>query len=120
MSLFSAPLRILWAVIACATLISQVIPLPPWTPLPLYTYVAAKALLLVLTGFVTPMAFWRFNNLFYGVAFSAAGTIIAEAVQFGIAGHRTRSWELIGKLILIFIGFAVSLEIRHDRPVKHG
>ena len=119
-NLFSPSLRRLWVLAAVATLLSQVVPLPPWGPVPLYSYVVAKGLLFLLTGVLTPLAFWRFNSLGFGASFAVLTTIVAEAVQFLIAGHRTRTWELLAKLLLLFIGFAVSLEVRHDRGIKLG
>ena len=120
LQLFGPGLRMTWLLLFCVIATAQIVPLPPLAQLPLYSYVAAKVIIFLILGFLTPLAFWRFSNLGFGVLFSIGVTVALELAQRFVPGHRTSYLELCGKLILLLLGFAIGIDTRHDRQIKLG
>lgn len=121
LSLFGTLFRTAWFVLLALTLSSELIPRPlDMTPVPLYSYTAAKAVAFLLWGFATPLAFWRFDSLGSGVVSSIAITAIIECAQLSIGGHRFSWLELAGKLALVFFGFMVALDCRYENRISIG
>jgi hypothetical protein len=120
LTLFSVPFRIGWCTVFCVLLVAEVVPLPPVAPIPLYSYLAAKVVLFAALGFLTPLTFWTFKTLGFGILFSIVTTAIVEFLQSFSPGHRASYLELLGKLVLLFSGFAVAITARHDLQIKIG
>src|ERR1700761_1637995 len=118
--MFSWAARILWALLFCLLLISELAPRPLFAPLMYYSYSSAKALMFVLLGFLTPLSFWRFDRLGLGALFAVAAAGAAELSQSLFEGHRSRFAEFLLKLLLLLIGFACALNARYDRKVGFG
>jgi hypothetical protein len=118
--LFSWNLRIVWVLLFCLTLGWELIPAPGVAPWVFYTLKSCKGLTFVLLGFVSPMAFWRFDSLGFGVLFSCVAAGVAEMLQSMSYGHRASPAEFLLKLLLLFLGFAFSLSARYDRKLSFG
>ncbi len=119
--MFSGTLRVAWAVVSIVTIWSEIAPRSPsLLPLPYYSYTAAKVILFVLIGFLSPLTFWRFDSLGLGLLFSVLVAGAVEGVQSISPGHRASYFEFAAKLILLFIGFAYSLNARYDRVLRFG
>jgi len=71
-------------------------------------------------GFLSPLAFWRFDSLGLGLLFSILAAGVVEAMQSVSEGHRGSYVEFAAKLILLFIGFAYALSARYDRVLRFG
>ena len=127
---FSTSLRVAWFVVAILTTISELIPFPLLIVTPhivlsyslFYSYKGAKVLLFLSLGYLTPLAFWRFNSLTVGLIFAAVSAAVVELLQgLGIwHGHSFSWWELLAKLCLIVIGFTLALEARYEGCLKLG
>lgn len=119
--LFNGQARAVWIALVILTIISEVVPLPAFTPAPLIAYCAVKAILFVLVGYMAPLAFWRFNALNRGLLYSILSAGAVETLQ-GVVGHgHSLHWyELLIKLILLFIGFAMALDARYECRVEAG
>lgn len=119
--LFNGQARAFWTAVVVLTIFSEVVPLPALTPAPFVLYCIAKAVLFFLDGYVAPLAFWRFNALNRGLFLSVLSATAVETLQ-GILGHgHSFHWyELLIKLILVFVGFAMALDARYECRVKAG
>jgi hypothetical protein len=123
--MFSVPLRALWFLLLACTLASELVPLSvafeaQFSSLTFHCYEAAKLVAFVAFGFLTPIAWWRYNSLGIGALFAIATTAIVEFGQAFIPGHRASAIELVVKLALLFIGFATALDIRKYQQVTIG
>lgn len=118
--LFSHGLRTGWALILLVTVAVELLPLPPVPAALLYSYVASKALLFIALGFFTPLAFWAFDSIGFGVLFSVLAAGSVELLQSLSAGHRASIFEFLAKLVLLFIGFAIALNFRYDGLLRVG
>ena len=116
---FGPMVRSIWAVVLTATVLSEVLPIPPMTPVSFYSYCAGKAVMFLVVGYLTPLAFWRFDDR--GFLAAAACATFVETLQ-GIVGHgHSFHWYEMGvKLMLIFFGFVLALEARYERRILHG
>jgi hypothetical protein len=101
-------------------MLAELLPRPNFAPLLFYSYSGCKALMFVLLGFLTPLAFWRFDRIGLGVVASAVGAGVAEISQSLVAGHRSSFPEFLLKLLLLLTGFAVALSVRYDRKIAVG
>lgn len=118
--LFTWNLRIVWILLFCVTLGWELVPAPGVAPWIFYTLKCCKGVTFILLGFVTPLAFWRFDSLGFGVLFSCLGGGIAEMLQSMSYGHRASPAEFLLKLLLLFLGFAFALSARYDRKLTLG
>ena len=59
---FGPTVRSIWAVVLTATVLSEVLPIPHMTPVSFYSYCAGKAVMFLAVGYLTPLAFWRFDD----------------------------------------------------------
>ena len=116
---FGPLMRSIWAVVLVATILSEVLPLPPMS-LALYCfYCATKAVLFVAVGYLTPLAFWRCDHRGFIVvavcscAFEVLQTLVSQ-------GHAFHWYEMILKMVLIIIGFGGALVARDERKLLHG
>jgi hypothetical protein len=123
--MFSAPIRGLWFVVLVSTLTAELVPLSmafeaQFSVLTFHLYVAAKLVAFFLFGFLTPLAWWRYQTLGKGILFAISTTMIVEAVQSFIPGHRSSTIELVVKLVLLFGGFACALDLRKYQKFTVG
>lgn len=118
--LFGWTTRLSWIFVFFLTLATEMFPMPliPWFYF--YPYVAFKGVLFLLLGFLTPLSFWRFDSLGLGVLFSVLGAGLVEGLQSVVEGHRASYLEFGVKLLLLFLGFAASLNARYDRTIRVG
>ena len=124
-AMFSAPVRGLWFLLLGCTLATELVPLSAafesqFSPLAFHSYEAAKLIAFFVFGFLTPVAWWRYQSLGIGVLFAMATTAMVEAGQAFIPGHRASTFELGVKLVLLFTGFAAALNIRKDQQLTLG
>jgi tryptophan-rich sensory protein len=118
--MFSWAARIVWTLLFCLVVISELAPRPLLAPLLYYSYSSAKALMFILLGFLTPLSFWRFDRLGLGAMFAVGAAGAAELFQSLFEGHRSSLAEFLVKLLLLLIGFACALNARYDRKVGFG
>src|SRR5271170_7148502 len=105
---FGLLVRSIWVVVLLATVLSEVLPLPPMSLTLFLTYCATKAVLFVAVGYLTPLAFWRCDHR--GFIVVAACSCVFEILQTFIAhGHAFHLYAMILKVVLILIGFATAL-----------
>jgi hypothetical protein len=123
--MFSLPVRSLWLLLLAFTLTIELVPLSAafeaqFSSLMFHSYEAAKLVAFVVFGFLTPIAWWRYKSLGIGVLFAIITTAIVELGQAFIPGHRTSTFELVVKLVLLFIGFAAALDVRKYQEFTIG
>jgi hypothetical protein len=118
--LFTVSLRVVWLLLFLLTLGWELVPAPGVAPWLFYTLKSCKGLTFILLGFVSPMAFWRFDSLGFGVLFSCLAAGVAEMLQSMSFGHRASPAEFLFKLLLLFFGFAFALSARYDRKLSLG
>lgn len=124
-SMFGVAVRSLWFLLLVCTLTSELVPLSPgfearFSPLTFHFYQAAKMISFFVFGFLTPISWWSSRSLGTGAIFAIVTTAIVELAQAFIPGHRTSVFELLVKLLLLFIGFASGLDVRHDQRFTAG
>jgi hypothetical protein len=124
-AMFSLPVRALWFLVLACTLVSELVPLSvafeaQFSTLTFHLYEVAKLVTFLVFGFVTPIAWWRYKNLGMGALFALITTATVEFGQAFIPGHRTSVLELGVKLFLLFIGFAIALDIRKYQNFNAG
>jgi hypothetical protein len=121
LQVFSPVLRTLWMVLVIITVGSEMIPISLMPPLPFYCYCITKLSAFVCLGYVAPLAFCRFNALNRGILLATLSATCVEVLQ-GILhhGHSFHWYELIVKLTLILLGFALALEARYERTISVG
>jgi hypothetical protein len=121
---FTPTLRIAWVAIVAVTVVSEVILLPtnpPLPPIPHYSYKIFKLLLFVSVGYLAPLALWRFNALNRGIMLAAVSAMGVETLQGVIGrGHSFHWYEMLIKLGLILLGFALALDARYERQISVG
>ncbi len=119
--LFSVGMRAGWIAFLVLMIVVEVIPRPiTWPPLPYYTYQISKLIGFSILGYWTPLAFWRFGSLGWGVAFGLATTAGIESIQGLIEGHRFSFFEMFVKLALVMVGFGLALLARYDKRIHVG
>lgn len=118
--LFTPWIRVAWILVFCIIMLAESIPVPLVHPVLFYSFLFFKAAFFVVLGFVTPLAFWRFDSLGLGVLFSALGAMAGELIQSISPGHSTSMKEFAGKLLLLLFGFALALHVRYDRRIQLG
>ena len=116
-SMFGAFIRTLWFFLLTATLVSELVPLTlefeaRFSTFTFHSYELAKLAAFLMFGFLTPIAWWRYNSLAMGALFATITTTVVESGQAFIPGHRASAFELAVKLLLLFAGFVVALNIR--------
>ena len=109
-----------WVTILACTILSEILPLRGVPPVALYSYMAAKGVLFVIFGFITPLAFWRYTLLGTSIVLATSVTTIVEMIQSLIEGHRSSCLELLIKAMCILVGFILGLHIRFDRSIMLG
>jgi glycopeptide antibiotics resistance protein len=121
LSAFKTTPKLAWFSLLALTIFLEIEPLPHEIYPPLfYFYKCLKGLLFLALGFLTPLAFWRFNSLGRGVIAAAASACAVELFQGFFQGHRFSWFELSLKLMVIFIGFAFALNARYDERISLG
>jgi len=124
LKVFTPTLRTTWLLIVAVTIVSEVILLPtnpPLPPIPHYAYKIFKVLLFISVGYLAPLAFWRFNALNRGIMLAAISSAAVESLQGIIGhGHGFHWYELLIKLALILIGFALALDARYEHQISLG
>lgn len=122
-------MRLAWALIAVLTISLELSPFHNFQArfvfvayVLFYGYKTLKALLFVIFGFLTPIAFWRFRSLSYGLAIAAVSALIVELLQGWLifTGHSFGWLELFAKLFLIFVGFVKGLDARYEGIIRIG
>lgn len=119
--LFSDRMKAAWMIIASLACIAELIPIGP---MPFWLFelcYLAKVSLFFGLGFVAPLSFYRLNGIGLSLAFSFSSTPLIEVFQ-GIVknGHSFHWSELVGKLALIAIGFAIALNCRYELRISMG
>ena len=103
------------------TVFLEVEPLPAEMYPPLfYSYKVLKGLLFFALGYLTPLAFWRFNSLGRGMLLAVLSASAVEMAQDFFQGHRFSLFELALKLLVIFAGFALALNARYEQRISLG
>jgi len=116
---FGPFVRFIWMVVLTATVLSEVVPIPPMSLTLFCSYCAAKAVLFLAAGYLTPLAFWRCDHR--GFIVVAACSCMFEIVQTFIShGHAFHWYEMILKVVLILVGFAAALEARDEQRILDG
>ena len=112
MSIFGKSTKLLWIAFILAAIVLEVIPANyPDGLFVLQNY--WKTGVFLLSGFLTPLAFWRFDHLNAGTLLSIGSIVLVEVVQAVLAdGHRFSMMELTIKLLLLAVGFAIALYVR--------
>jgi hypothetical protein len=123
--MFSGVIHVLWFLLLACTLFSELVPLSQafeaqFSTLIFHCYEAAKLLAFFLFGFLTPLAWWQYRSLGTGVIFAIVTTAIVEIGQAFIPGHRPSMFELSTKLVLLFVGFAIALDLRKYQTIHVG
>lgn len=120
--IFNAATRTLWVVLAGITVVSEIIPTPHVRALLFYgLYGPAKLLCFLAVGFLTPLAFALLNSLNWGIGFAVLSAATIEALQGLIGnGHRFHWYELLAKLGVIIVGFALGLVARSEKEIVLG
>lgn len=117
---FTTLLRTLWWVVFAFTVTSEVIPAPAVHPVLFYSFLAFRVLLFLALGFITPVAFWRYNSIGLGLLFSVAGAFGCELLQSVSPGHTASVREFAVKCGLLLAGFVMALVARHDKQIDIG
>jgi hypothetical protein len=118
---FTGGFRALWILLASLTVLMETMPIPPMATVLFYAYCAAKALLFVVLGFGVPLAFAAFNAMNRGIIFAALSAAAVEVLQAVVGrGHSFHWYELLVKLFLILLGFALALNARYDHLICYG
>ena len=127
--IFGPSMRLAWTVIAVLTISLELTPFHNFQArftfvayLLFYGYKTLKALLFLIFGFLTPIAFWRFRSLTYGLVIAAFSALLVELLQGWLVftGHSFGWLELAAKLFLIFVGFMKGLNARYEGAVRIG
>jgi hypothetical protein len=117
---FSKGLLVIWMTVAVVTVTLEIIP-ARFHPLMFYSYKTIKVLLFLALGYLTPLAFWRFDRLTLGLCFAGASATAIELLQGIIGNGHAFSWmELLAKLALIGFGFVLALDARYERAILIG
>jgi hypothetical protein len=118
---FTAACLGLWIFLASLTVLMEMMPVPPMATALFYAYCGAKALLFVVLGFGVPLAFSSFNAINRGIVFAALSAGTVEALQAVVGrGHSFHWYELLVKLLLLLLGFALALNARYDHMISCG
>lgn len=118
---FKTTPKVAWFGLLALTILLEIEPLPLEIYPPFfYSYKCFKGLLFLAVGFLTPIAFWRFNSLGKGMLVAAVSACSVELFQGFFQGHRFSFFELTLKLIIIFVGFAFALNARYDEKISIG
>jgi hypothetical protein len=127
--IFGPYMRLAWTVIAVLTISLEISPFHNFEArftfiayFLFYGYKTLKALLFLIFGFLTPIAFWRFRSLTYGLVIAAVSALLVELLQGWLVftGHSFRWLELFAKLFLIFVGFMKGLNARYEGVIRIG
>jgi hypothetical protein len=124
LKVFTPTLRIAWILIVAITIVSEVVLLPtnpPLPPIPHYSYKIFKLFLFAAVGYLAPLSFWRFNALNRGIMLAAVSAMGVESLQGLIGrGHSFHWYEMLLKLGLILLGFALALDARYEHQISAG
>jgi hypothetical protein len=115
---FGPLMRVLFIVIAVMTIALEIVPLRPMSILCFYSYKAAKGLLFLSLGCITPLALWRFDSMNKGLVFAAVSATLVETAQRFVVGHHFSIFELLAKLILLVVGFLVAMNALYERRLR--
>ena len=118
--LFTRTLQTCWAVLFAITIVSEIYPLRPVPAKVFYSYLIFRGILFVLLGFLTPLAFWRFDSLTLGLLSSVVSAGFVEILQSFSGGHRASYLEFSAKAAVLFVGFALALNTRYNGIVRLG
>jgi hypothetical protein len=123
--MFSMLVRGFWFLLLAGTLVSELVPLSlafeaQFSTLTFHSYEVVKLITFFVFGFLTPLAWWRYNTLGVGVLFAVITTAAVELGQAFIPGHRTSAIELGVKLVLLLAGFAAALDFRKYQHFNAG
>ena len=112
--------RLVWMIAVTVTISAEVIP-AHFAPAIFYTYEATKCFLFLTLGYLTPLAFWRYTTLNRAFLFAAASASAVELLQNIVGnGHKFSFRELFAKVVLIAIGFLLSLNACDERAIRVG
>ena len=120
-SAFKTTAKLTWVSLLLLTVLLEVTFLPREIYPPyFYTYKCVKGLLFFTLGYLTPIAFWRFNSLGRGFLWAVLSAVFVEVVQGFFPGHRFSTAELLLKLAVLFAGFAFALNARYEGRIGIG
>jgi hypothetical protein len=113
-------LQVAWAAIVVATIVFEVVP-AHFPPAVFYSYKLMKCVLFLALGYLTPLTFWRFDSLNFGLLLAGLSAASVELLQGIIGNGHSFSWiELVAKLAIILFGFVLALDARYEREVRLG
>jgi hypothetical protein len=114
-------MKLVWAAIVLVTIVVEVMPIPLMPPLPFYSYCTAKLICFIALGYIAILAFWRFDALNRGLLLATISAVTIESLQ-GLLhhGHSFHFYELLVKLALIFLGYALALDARYEGVIAIG
>jgi hypothetical protein len=123
--MFGPTMRSLWFLLLAGTLFSELVPLTlefesHFSTLTFHSYEVIKLVAFFVFGLLTPLAWWRYKTLGWGVLFSISCTAVVELGQAFIPGHRLSGIELVVKLTMLFLGFATALDFRKYQVFRCG
>lgn len=123
--MFGALIRTLWFSLLACTLVSELVPLSlefegHFSSLTFHSYQAFKLAAFLMFGFLTPLAWWRYNSLGMGGALAITTTAVVEIGQAFIPGHRASMLELSVKLLFLLAGFVMALNVRKYQVLNLG
>ncbi len=120
-NLFSTATLTIWALVSLLTIAPELLPIAPM-PLSLFcSYYALKVISFLALGFLAPLAFRSLNGIGLGLVLSFLSALLIESLQ-GLLhnGHVFHWYELLGKLSLIGLGFAIALDCRYEQKASFG
>ena len=120
-ALFTPKLQTLWALVILLTVAPELLPIGHMHRLFFLLYYAVKVASFLSLGFFAPLALRSLNGIGLGMILSFLSAFFIEAGQ-GLLhnGHVFHWYELVGKLTLIALGFALGLDSRYELKLALG
>jgi hypothetical protein len=120
MAIFTNTLKSVWLILLATAVAFELMPMHyPAGVLTLHN--CYKACLLLLLGYLLPLAFWQYNTLNTSLLLAALSVPILETLQAAIGnGHRFSLLEVTAKSLLLAIGFVVALNTRYEMQITVG
>jgi hypothetical protein len=114
-------LKVVWGGIIALSIFVELAPIPVMPPLVFYLCQFAKGILFAAIGYLAPLTFLRLGALSRGIMLAAISVVIVESLQgIVLRGHGFHLSELTLKLLLLFVGFALALDVRYQRVIAVG
>jgi glycopeptide antibiotics resistance protein len=119
--LFSFGIRLIWVSLIALACAVELMPMKQMLPYLFIAYNVLKVTLFFTLGFALPLAFHRLKGIAAGLCVSLVSAVAIESLQSVIHnGHSFHVPELLGKVALICLGFALSLDHRYEGRIPLG